>query len=128
MNANALNRSLLRIIGIGWAAFAIAALTFRFALAAPSVTLLVDRSYCDPADWQTVAAEYATLYRQNQRGQIEIESVIFFSDLGQDVTETPPTPDVVAAMTPYGRFSRERQQVLIANYPDAQLLSCQRVE
>ena len=124
MNANALNRSLLRIVGIGWAALAIAALTFRFVLAAPSVVLLVDRSYCDPADWQAVAAEYEALYQQDQQGQIAIESVIFFSDLGQDVTETPPTPETVATMIPYGRTNSERLQTLQTNYPEARLLSC----
>lgn len=124
MNANALNRSLLRIVGIGWATLVIAALAFRFVLAAPGVILLVDRSYCDPADWQTLATEYEALYQQDQRGQIAIESVIFFSDLGQDVTETPPTPEAVATMIPYGRTNPERQQTLQANYPDARLLSC----
>jgi hypothetical protein len=124
MNANALNRSLLRLVGIGWAAFAIAALALRFAFASPSIVLLVDRSYCDPADWEAVASEYETLYQQDQRDQIQIESVIFFSDLGQDVAETPPTPEDFAAFTTYGRPSLERQDALLADYPNAQLLSC----
>ncbi len=124
MNPNALNRALLRIVGIGWAAFAIAAVTIRLVLAAPEVTLLVDRSYCPPGDWQAVAQEYETLYQQDRQGQITIQAVILFSDLGEDLLETPPSPDTFQTLTTYGRPSADRQAALEAAHPNSRLLTC----
>jgi len=124
MESARLNQALLRIVGIGWVAFAIAAIAVRTVFAAPDVTLLVDRSYCDPAAWATVAEEYAALYQQDQRGQIVIQSVILVSDLGKEVLETPPAPDNFRQLRTYGQPSRDRLAALETTYPNARLLQC----
>ncbi len=124
MNPNHLNRTLLRIVGVGWAAFAIAAVAIRTVFAAPDVTLLVDRSYCEPAQWQTVAAQYADLYQQHQRGSISITTTIFFSDLGEETANQVLTPDAFQDLTTYGRPSPDRQAALTTAHPQARLLSC----
>lgn len=124
MNPNQLNRTLLRIVGVGWAAFAIATLAIRTVFAAPDVTLLVDRSYCEPAQWQAVAEQYADLYQQHERGSITIQTTIFFSDLGEETAPELLTPDAFQDLATYGRPSPERQSALEAAHPQAKLLSC----
>jgi hypothetical protein len=124
MNPNHLNRTLLRTVGVGWVAFAIAAVAIRTVFAAPNITLLVDRSYCEPAQWQVVAAQYADLYQQHQRGSITISSTIFFSDLGEEVSDQVLTPDAFQNLATYGLPSPDRQAALEATHPQAQRLSC----
>lgn len=124
MHPNHLNRTLLRTIGVGWAAFAIAAVAIRTVFAAPDVTLLVDRSYCEPAQWQVVSEQYADLYQQHQRGSITLSAIIFFSDLGEEVSDQVLTPDAFQDLTTYGRPSPDRQIALEASHPQAKLLSC----
>ncbi|MEM6839396.1 MAG: hypothetical protein AAF609_21455 [Cyanobacteria bacterium P01_C01_bin.120] len=123
MASNRLNKALIKIVGLGWAAFAIAAIAIRVVFAAPDVVLLIDRSYCEPAKWSTVADAYQTLYQQDSRGQINLDTVILFSDLGEETT-TPPTPEELRALKTYGQASRDRQANLQAQYPNAQLLQC----
>ncbi|NJN22658.1 MAG: hypothetical protein HC812_17650 [Leptolyngbya sp. RL_3_1] len=124
MNSNHLNRTLLRTVGAGWVAFAIAALAIRTVFAAPDVTLLVDRSYCEPSQWQAVAEQYADLYQQHQRGSITISATIFFSDLGEETSDQVLTPEAFQDLTTYGRPSPDRQAALEASHPQAQRLSC----
>lgn len=124
MVSNRLNKALIKIVGLGWAAFAIAAIAIRTVFAAPDVVLLVDRSYCEPAQWAAVADTYETFYQQDQRGQINLTSVILFSALGQETTE-PPTPDAFRDFQTYGQSSPERQTALASQYPNARLLQCQ---
>jgi hypothetical protein len=64
MASNQLNKALIKIVGLGWAAFAIAAIAIRVVFAAPDVVLLVDRSYCEPTAWAVVADTYQDLYKQ----------------------------------------------------------------
>ncbi|RZM74378.1 hypothetical protein [Leptolyngbya iicbica] len=123
MRSNQLNQALIKIVGLGWAAFAIAAIAIRVVLAAPDVVLLVDRSYCEPSDWAVVADTYQDLYQQDQRGQINLESVILFSDLGEEVSE-PLSPEAFRNLNTYGQLSPGRQNELTAQYPDARLLQC----
>jgi len=123
MSSNQLNKALIKIVGLGWAAFAIAAIAIRVVLAAPDVVLLVDRSYCEPTAWAVVADTYQDLYQQDQRGQINLEAVILFSDLGEETTE-PPNPDAFRNLNTYGQSSPERQSELMTQYPNARLLQC----
>jgi hypothetical protein len=120
-----LNRDLIRIVAGGWIAFALMGLVFSRLLAAPSVVLLIDQSYCRPADWQQVTQRYETLYQQHQRQQLKIDQVILYSDLGQEAVDSLPTPEDVRSLKTYGRPSPERQQTLLTEYPNAQVLSCQ---
>ncbi len=123
MSPNQLNKALIKIVGLGWAAFAITAIAIRVVFAAPDVVLLVDRSYCEPSDWAVVADTYRELYQQDQRGQINLEGVILFSDLGEETSE-PLTPEAFSSLNTYGQSSPDRQTELAAQYPNAQLLEC----
>lgn len=119
-----LNRDLLRIIGGGWLAFIITGLLLSRLLAVPTATILIDQSYCKPAQWQAVAQEYAQLYQRQQQQQLQIESVILFSDLGQTEIAPLPTPADIQALSTYGRPNLERQKELQTEYPNAILLKC----
>ncbi|NER81028.1 MAG: hypothetical protein F6K42_15965 [Leptolyngbya sp. SIO1D8] len=125
MEFNRLNRALIQIVGLGWLAFAISALVIRTVFAAPDMTLLVDRSYCEPTQWATVADEYEKLYQQSQQGDLHLKEVIFFSDLGEEKVDTPPTPTTFRALKTYGKSSQDRQAALEATYPKARILQCQ---
>lgn len=124
MNSNRLTRSLLTIVGVGWGALAIAATLLKTVLATPDVTLLVDRSYCEPDKWAAIATDYDQLYQQHRRGQVNLKAVILFSDLGEETLETPPSPADFAALSTYGRPARDRQAALLSTHANAQLLTC----
>ncbi|MEO0534036.1 MAG: hypothetical protein AAF215_09215 [Cyanobacteria bacterium P01_A01_bin.123] len=119
-----INRTLLRIVGMGWVCFMVAGVIISQVFAAPTVTLLVDRSYCDAADWQRVTTQYDALYRQNQQGRVEIERLVLFSDLGEEVLDEPLSPEDFQTLSTYGKANPDRQQTLKAEYANAQLLSC----
>ena len=123
MRSNQLNQALIKIVGLGWVAFLTATIAIRVVFAAPDVILLVDRSYCEPAEWAVVAETYQDLYQQDQRGQINLVSVILFSDLGEEASE-PLTPEAFRNLNTYGQSSPERQTELATQYPDARLLQC----
>lgn len=124
MTSNRLNKALLKIVGLGWAGFAITAIAMRTVFAAPDVVLLVDRSYCEPSQWTAVADAYQTLYQQDQRGQLNLDTLILFSDLGEESTD-PLTPEVFRNLKTYGKASSDRQATLEAQYPNARLLQCE---
>lgn len=90
----------------------------------PARTVLIDRSYCPSGQWQTVADSYAQIYRQHQRKQLRISSVIFFSSLGQTPADSIPTPSTIAQLKTYGQPATQSQKFLIQQHSNAQLLSC----
>lgn len=106
------NRRLLITILAGWASFAGLGLMLRQGLTVPEVTVIIDRSYCEPAQWQTVADRYQVLYEQHQKKQLEIGSVILFSDLGEETLVPPPEPKTVRQLKTYGRKDPARQEQL----------------
>jgi hypothetical protein len=119
------NQRLLTTVLAGWAAFAGLGFTLRQAIAAPGVTVVIDRSYCEPADWQKVADRYQAIYNQHQNKQVQIEAVVLFSDLGEETLTTPLEPSAVRQLKTYGRqASPERQQEIVQNIQDLELLSC----
>ena len=79
-------------------------LAVKLVLPIPTVTLLLDRSYCDPDQWQKISQEYARLYRQHQHQRLRLEKVVFFSNLSQTNYKKPPHPNVVELLTTYGQF------------------------
>lgn len=119
-----INRTLLRTVGMGWIGFIVTGIVISQVFATPTVTLLIDRSYCDETDWQRVSTQYEVLYRQNQQGRVDIEQLVLFSDLGEEVLGTPLSPEEFRALSTYGKVNLERQQTLKAEYANAQLLSC----
>jgi hypothetical protein len=120
-----LNRHLLRTLGLGWLGFLVVGLVISQVFATPTVVVLIDRSYCPPAQWQQLVQNYEELYRQHQQQQLQIQQVVLFSDLGQDVLSSPPAPEVIRDVSRYGRSNPQRSEKMRSSYPKAQLLACQ---
>lgn len=120
---SSLNRSLITILGLGWIGFLGIGFGVR-TFATPSVVVLIDRSYCPPDRWQSVANTYQDLYQQDQQKQIQIQQVILFSSLGQESITPIPTPADLRDQQTYGRPASERETELKSQYPNAQILNC----
>ena len=117
------NRRLLSILGLGWLAFAGLGWGLRQGLT-PTITVIIDRSYCAPAQWQTLATEYTTLHEQYTQKRLNIDQVIYVSDLGQVVAEEIPTPDEVRALNTFGLFNETQMNQALQAQPKAEVLSC----
>jgi hypothetical protein len=118
------NQRLIRTLVLGWLAFGALGLGFRQLLSGPTVTVIIDRSYCDPAQWRQVADQYADLYSQQAQRQLTIEQVVYVSDLGAIVPDAVPSPDEVRSLNPSGLSDpAEIQQATDAN-PGATVLIC----
>ncbi len=115
---------LIYTLSLGWLTFAALGLGLRQILASPGVTVVIDRSYCAPAQWQRVSDRYADLYEQQQQRQITIDQVIYVSDLGQEVAEAVPSPEDVQTLSTYGRPNPTQMQQAAQENPDATVLSC----
>jgi hypothetical protein len=122
---NKLNRKLLTTLGLGWLGFGIVGGAIAFALPPTQITVLIDRSFCPQDQWQALARSYDEIYQQHQNRDLQIKQVITFSDIGQEVLSTIPSPDAVRSLNTYGRSNQERQKQLLSTYPQAKLLSCQ---
>jgi hypothetical protein len=119
------NRRLLQILGIGWLAFMGVGFGLRQALSGPSVTVVIDRSYCPPNRWQQLAETYNTLYEQDQQRRINIDQVIYISDLDATVVNEIPSPEEFATLSHFGQFNQSKLQEVTTEFPDAKVLSCQ---
>jgi hypothetical protein len=86
--------------------------------------VIIDRSYCTPAQWQPIAEEYATLYEQQTQQRLKIEQVIYVSDLGQEVAQEIPTPEQIRTLSTFGRFNEAQMNQVMAAQPEAEVLSC----
>ncbi|MFM7363357.1 MAG: hypothetical protein ACKO11_02390 [Cuspidothrix sp.] len=115
-----MNRSLFRILAWGWGLFLVAGVAISQIF--PGVTLLIDKSYCPPEQWQKVAQIYAQKY-ENSR----LHTVILFDDLSQEKFSSPPKPSLISQVSTYGRPNLKRQSQLQKTYPKAQLLSCRLI-
>ncbi len=122
---NSLNLRLIKTLGLGWLAYGLSGMAISVALAAPTVTLLVDRSYCPDAEWQRVMARYQALYDDYSDKTLNIKTVVLFSELGEEALTVPPLPDELDDIPRYGQSTPQRQQQIKASYPNAELLSCQ---
>ncbi|MEY2977435.1 MAG: hypothetical protein ACO3NK_06540 [Prochlorotrichaceae cyanobacterium] len=118
------NQRLITTVLVGWAAFAGLGIVLRQAIAMPRVTVVIDRSYCEPQNWQKVVDRYQALYAQHQNKQLQIESVILLSDLGEETLKTPLDPSAVQQLKTYGRKDLARQEVLSNEVENMELLSC----
>jgi hypothetical protein len=117
-------RTLWRTLGLGWLGFLLMGLAIAWLFASPTVVVLVDRSYCTPAQWQQVVYSYEQLYHQHQQQSLQIKQVVLFSDLGQEVLSGPPVPEVIRAVRTYGRSNPLRSERMQTAYPKSQLLTC----
>jgi hypothetical protein len=119
-----LNTHLLKTLGFSWLAFLLTGLLISWFFALPTMTLLIDRSYCRPNQWQEVSQTYTDLYHQHQRRQLHLKTVILFSNLGQEVFTSPPIPATIRTLSTYGHSDLNRQAELQKVYPATQLLGC----
>ena len=104
-------RRLIYTLGLGWITFAALGLGLRQILAGPAITVVIDRSYCDPAQWQQLADQY-------------VDQVIYVSDFGQVVATPVPTPAEVQALTPNGLPNAAEMQKATDANPNATVLTC----
>lgn len=118
------NRRLLQILVVGWLAFFGAGVGLRQARSGPSITIIIDRSYCDPSRWEQITADYAEFYSQHHQKSLTIDQVIYVSDLGQEVAEEIPSPQELMTMSTYGRFNPDQLQQATAAHPNAKVFAC----
>jgi len=115
---------LILTLALGWIAFLSLGLGLRQGLARPTVTVIIDRSYCAPAQWQPIAVNYAALYEQHRQGKVQINQVIYVSDLGPVVADAIPTPEDVSRLSTFGRFNPTQMDQARQAQPDAEVFSC----
>ena len=120
------NQRLILTLGLGWAAFLALGLGLRQVLRSPGVTVIIDLSYCSPAQWQGITQKYADLYEQDQQQRITLDQVIYVSDLGQEAAAQIPTPAQVQALNTFGRFNPSQLEAALRAQPQARVLSCHR--
>ncbi len=118
-----LNRVLIATLSLGWLGFVALGLGIRI-FATPSVVILIDQSYCSSEDWIPVTHRYQTLFRQQQQKRIRIEQVITFSSLSQAQLDPIPTPEQIQSLNTFGRSGSQRENSLLATYPNAEVLKC----
>jgi hypothetical protein len=119
-----LNTPLFKTLGLSWLMFLITGLLISWLFSIPTLTVLIDRSYCPPSQWQQVSQTYTDLYHQHQRSQLHLQTVVLFSNLGQEVLASPPLPEAIRALSTYGHSDLHRQAELQKAYPKTQLLGC----
>ncbi|MBW4644855.1 MAG: hypothetical protein KME23_18000 [Goleter apudmare HA4340-LM2] len=117
-------KQLFKTLGLSWLAFLITGVLISWFFAIPTITVLIDRSYCPPTEWQQVVQNYAQIYQQHQQRRLHLQSVILFSSLGEEQLSIPPLPEVLQKSSTYGRSQQQRQLQLQKAYPQAQLLQC----
>lgn len=118
------NRRLLKILGLGWLGFLGLGLGLRQLLPRPTLVLIIDHSFCPPAQQQQVIADYINLYQQHQRRQIQIERVVLLSDLSEEVRIPPPTPEAIESLGFFGELNPDALQQTIQKYPASRVLGC----
>jgi hypothetical protein len=99
---------------------------------APTIAVLIDRSYCPTVQWQHLIHRYRDLYQQHQHKSLEIKTVILFSDLTEEVrfnsqsrqSQSLPHPEELQTLQTYGSFSPNRRMQLQKMYPHSRLLRC----
>lgn len=121
-----LNTQLFKILGLSWLVFLITGVIISWLFTIPSITVLINRSYCPSIEWQQVVQAYTKLYQQHQQHQLQLKSVILFSSLGDEKLSTPPEPQVLQNLPTYGLQQPQRHLQLRKDYPQAHLLQCSR--
>jgi hypothetical protein len=120
----ALNRSLLQILGLGWLSFLGAGVVISWLFPLTQLTVLVDRSRCDPLGWQALSDRYADLYKAHERNRVQLLQVVIVSELGEEIRETPPTPQEFRAIETVGAPEAERLSRIKAGFSNVELLAC----
>ena len=121
---NSLNARLMLTLSMSWLGFLVTGLAINQVFAPAAIAILIDRSYCPPAQWQQVSQQYDALYQQHQRQDMQIQAVVLFSSLAKEVRSLPPTPTEIQSLATYGQPNPQQQQQLEAAYPKHKVLSC----
>ena len=124
MSQSFIKNRLLVTLGMSWLVFAIAGIFISWISPIPSLTILIDRSYCPQNQWSQIAQNYTDIYRKHQRRQVYIQTVILFSSLGEEILSTPPIPTKVHTLATYGEVDSQREENLRSRYSKTQILSC----
>ncbi|EKV02961.1 hypothetical protein Lepto7375DRAFT_5230 [Leptolyngbya sp. PCC 7375] len=117
-------KRLLITLGLGWLAFGGLGLGLRYGVQVPEVTVIIDQSYCPPAQWQTaVVKPYSDLYDKSQANQRKIAQVVVVTDIEQTTLATIPTPDDLGK--PFGQApSPETLTTLQQQFSETVVLKC----
>ncbi|MEA5465728.1 hypothetical protein [Leptothoe sp. PORK10 BA2] len=117
-------KRLLSTLGLGWLAFAGLGLGLRYTVQVPEVTVIIDQSYCPPAQWQSsVVQPYGDLYQKSQANQRKISQVVVVTDIDQTALATIPTPEDLG--NPFGQApSPETLTELQQQFPETVVLKC----
>ena len=121
---NSLNTRLMLTLSMSWLGFLVTGLAINQVFAPAAIAILIDRSYCSPAQWQQVSQQYDALYQQHQRQDIQIQAVVLFSSLANDMRPSPPAPAEIQGLATYGQPNPQQQQQLEADYPKHKVLRC----
>ena len=118
-------KRLLSTLGMGWLAFGGLGLGLRYAVQVPEVTVIIDQSYCPPAQWQTAVVQpYSDLYAKSQSNQRQITQVVVVTGIDQTTLATIPTPDELGQ--PFGQAPNpEALTQLQQQFSDTVVLKCQ---
>jgi hypothetical protein len=119
-----LTKRLITILSASSLAFLMTGIVINLLFSAPTITILIDRSYCPAERWVQVSNTYNALYRQAQLRQIKVENVILFSHFGQEELFELPRPNMIQTLHTFGLHSPQRQADLQKTYARNQLLSC----
>jgi hypothetical protein len=124
-----LNKILWRTIGLSTLGFVTAGWLIHLLFPVPAIAILIDRSYCPATQWAQVVQQYDKLYQQQQRGNLQIQAVVLFSSLGQDINTVAPTPSALKTMSTYGPTiplpqRQQIQQQIEGRYGRSHLLTC----
>jgi len=118
-------RRLVQTVALGWFAFAAAGAGLRQFASGPTITVIIDRSFCPAPQWQQqVVAPYADLVAQADQRRLHIEQVVYVTDLDVDVAAEVPTPAAVADLPTFGRFNPQQLAQVQQRYENSQVLSC----
>lgn len=120
---NSLNRDLSIFIAGSCTAFILTWLLFN-RLVIPQVTIIIDRSYCQPQQWQEqVVKTYKGLYNQHP-SRLKIQRVVSFNDLGTESFAQIPPPDKIKTLVTFGKQNQQLRQQLQTKYNSSRILSC----
>jgi hypothetical protein len=105
-----LNKLLVRTLGLAGVGFVVCGLLIQLLFPGRVIAVLIDRSYCPESQWQQVVQQYDGLYKQHQLGAVDIQAVVLFSNLGEEVKTEVPRPKALETIHTYGQTDPQRQQ------------------
>ena len=117
-------RRLIQTLGLGWLSFLGLGLALRHTQQLPTVAVVINQSYCPPAQWQQqVVQPYADLYQQVQSKQLEITQIVVVTDIDQITLPNIPAPEALGK--PFGQAPDPAAITAAqATHPESVVLQC----